>query len=61
MTDEERALIADYLLKEGKKHIDQAGARSVDWYAKIFYELLVELDDDKAAALYAHYKELWGT
>jgi len=59
MTDEEKALVADYLFEEGKRRIDCAGSRSVDWYARLFHEMLSELDPEKAKALRKCYEEAW--
>jgi len=55
MKKEVRAEMAKWLYKKGKERIDQSDLRNLDRTAKIFVELLVELDKGLADKLYKYY------
>jgi hypothetical protein len=60
-TDEEKAIIANYLVKSAKRLIDGAGTNQVDWYARLFVYELEELGKNKEAdEVYEYYKRVWG-
>ena len=55
MKKEVKAEMAKWLYKKGKERIDNANLRNLDRTAKIFVELLVELDKGLADKLYKYY------
>ena len=55
MEKEVKAEMAKWLYKKGKERIDSASLRNLDRTAKIFVELLVELDKKLADKLYEYY------
>ena len=55
MKKEVKAEMAKWLYKKGKEWIDKSDLRNLDRTAKIFIELLEELDKDVAHKLYKYY------
>ena len=55
MRKEVKAEMAKWLYARGKKRIDESDLRNLDRTAKIFVELLLELDEDLADKLYKYY------
>lgn len=60
MNEEEREIVAKYLLEVGKERIKRAGCRSVDWYGQLFWELLTDLGDEKRAEELLEFYRGWG-
>ncbi|MBA7636578.1 hypothetical protein ES703_44199 [subsurface metagenome] len=57
MSEETKTKIAKWLYGKGKEWIDRSDLRHLDRTAKIFIELLVELDSDLADKLYQYYNK----
>ncbi len=55
MKKEVKAEMAKWLYKKGKERIDRSDLRNLDRTARIFIELLVELDKGLADKLYRYY------
>jgi len=55
MSEDDKTKIAKYLYKKGKEWIDKSSLHNLDRTAKIFVELLVELDSPLADKLYQYY------
>ena len=57
LSKDDKTKIAKYLYEKGKEWIDKSDLRHLDRTAKIFVELLVELDSPLADKLYKHYNK----
>lgn len=55
MEDKVKAETAKWLYKKGREWISKSSLHNVDRTAKIFVELLLELDEDLADKLYKFY------